>query len=340
MVFRYPGEARVTAYLQRDTRLCPLEDFNASGFLFAPFRPEAPPILLTPDSIHCSEAFNRQVRNDFDPLFVQQPEDEKERYVQLVNKAKDAITQGKFRKVVLSRKREIAHRSSPFTTFDTLLELYPHAFCYLWFHPETGFWMGASPELLLHAGEGTFATASLAGTLKYIEGEEPLWGEKEREEQAWVTRFIREELRYKVAKIKVTDPGTTRAGSMVHLQTIISGSLGNCSLETLIRTLHPTPAVCGYPKREALKFILGSEGYDRHYYTGYLGTLNMKDKPAAADGPNARLYVNLRCMRFSREKASIYVGGGVTAGSDATAEWQETLEKEATMLRVLYNSVE
>ena len=76
----------------------------------------------------------------------------------------------------------------------------------------------------------------------------------------------------------------------------------------IIKTLHPTPAVCGLPRNLAKDFILQNEDYHRSYYTGFLGELNFKNQQSS-------LFVNLRCMEISGETASIYVGGGITKES-------------------------
>jgi isochorismate synthase len=55
------------------------------------------------------------------------------------------------------------------------------------------------------------------------------------------------------------------------------------TLKTLIRALHPTPAVCGLPRGYAKKFILENEQYDRSFYTGFLGELNIKSDKKKSD---------------------------------------------------------
>ena len=91
--------------------------------------------------------------------------------------------------------------------------------------------------------------------------------------------------------------------------------------------LHPTPAVCGLPKEEAKQFILDNELYNRDFYTGFLGELNLKGQ--------TNLYVNLRCMQLKDNRISIYVGGGITADSNAENEWEETVIKAKVMKNAL-----
>ncbi|MFN9108978.1 MAG: chorismate-binding protein, partial [Bacteroidota bacterium] len=76
-----------------------------------------------------------------------------------------------------------------------------------------------------------------------------------------------------------------------------------------------------------------NEGYDRGFYSGFLGELNFdfETKEFASD-----LYVNLRCMQIEGNLAHIYVGGGITADSDAESEWLETVNKSQTMKKILF----
>ncbi|MFB1039347.1 MAG: chorismate-binding protein, partial [Polaribacter sp.] len=104
-------------------------------------------------------------------------------------------------------------------------------------------------------------------------------------------------------------------------------------LEELIRALHPTPAVCGLPRELARTFLFENENYDRSFYTGFLGELNLQDSKDTAK--SSALFVNLRCMRIQNNKAAIFVGGGITKDSDAANEWEETVFKAKTMKRML-----
>ncbi|HLV50467.1 MAG TPA: chorismate-binding protein, partial [Flavobacterium sp.] len=93
-------------------------------------------------------------------------------------------------------------------------------------------------------------------------------------------------------------------------------------VKNLIQNLHPTPAVCGLPKKEAFDFIWENEGYNREFYTGFIGIEkeNMKD-----------YFVNLRCAQIFQNQIQIYVGGGITAESNPEKEWEETELKSGTI---------
>ena len=104
-------------------------------------------------------------------------------------------------------------------------------------------------------------------------------------------------------------------------------------LAQLLNKLHPTPAVCGLPKETAKNFILEHEGYDRSFYTGFLGEINLNS--GGEKSANTHLFVNLRCMELFEDKAVLFVGGGITNDSNNEKEWEETVAKSSTMKAIL-----
>ena len=95
----------------------------------------------------------------------------------------------------------------------------------------------------------------------------------------------------------------------------------------MLRLLHPTSAVCGMPKESALHFNQQLEGYDRSFFSGFLGPVNMQDE--------THLFVNLRCMQLLDQQAALYAGAGVTIDSEPQREWEETELKMRTMQQVM-----
>ena len=213
---------------------------------------------------------------------------------------------------------------------EQLFSAYPNAYRYVWFHPETGIWCGATPEVLVDVQKSKFETMALAGTQPYSEGEVS-WRKKELEEQHFVTEAILDNLKDYIDKLQVSEVKTVRAGSLFHLKTDIYGELKDKPgiLSKIVNTMHPTPAVCGTPQVFSREFILENEYYPREFYTGYVGTI-------ADDATTAALKVNLRCMKIKNDVASIMVGGGITIDSDVEEEWGETQNKMQTMLQVLH----
>lgn len=269
------------------------------------------------------------------------PEDGKVAYLELFKKAMVRLEKKQLSKVVLSRKQEFAIRDSDIDIYERLIDTYPTANCYFFYHPQVGKWMGATPELLmnvqsdgLHSTQSRtdaipvkVSTMSLAGTAVDDGGLNHEWGNKEIEEQQLVTDFIIAQFNESGAiDMKQSPVQTVKAGHLIHLRTILQARSSSNQIKNLLNALHPTPAVCGLPRNESMQFIINNESYDRSYYTGYLGIV---------DGASHHYYVNLRCMQLLDRTAVIYVGGGVTAKSDAMLEYQETRSKLQTMHRLL-----
>lgn len=353
VLYRKPYKKSIKGLVQKDDDLHFVKDFSEQGFVMAPFD-DKDTIVLIP--FHNSEVFELEAYNvkDFEEgeyLSVSTNfEKNKKQHVDLVNEGVNAIQKGAFEKVVLSRLEKVdLDALNPIELFRRLLAKYPTAFTYCWYHPKIGLWLGATPETLLKVENNRMSTMALAGTQAYKDSEDVVWGVKEQQEQQFVTDFIVESLHGVMENLRVTKPATVRAGGLLHIQTKISGTL-NGNLEEVIKRLHPTPAVCGLPKLASKTFIIEKEHYNRTYYTGFLGELNVKEKNTrntrrrniennAYDTVKtvSDLYVNLRCMQLESDAALIYVGGGITKDSNPELEWEETVNKSKTMKRVLYS---
>lgn len=192
--------------------------------------------------------------------------------------------------------------------------------------------MGATPELLVQKNKNQITTVSLAGTQIYQEN--MIWQEKEKEEQRFVTNYIQDKLKKYCEKIEIGAINTIKAGQLAHLKTIIQATIieDNKFFE-IVKELHPTPAVCGLPKENALSFILKEENYNRAYYTGFLGEWNKDFENNETE--KTQLYVNLRCMQIMNNQARIYVGCGITKDSIPENEYLEIVNKSNTMRAVL-----
>jgi isochorismate synthase len=200
---------------------------------------------------------------------------------------------------------------------------------YLFHTPLTGTWIGSTPEILLSGKGNDWHTVALAGTQPLCNGQLPeTWNERKREEQQLVTDYIRDCLLSFNVYPEEKGPYTIQAGELAHLRTDFRFSLaGNRIMGELLKALHPTPAVCGLQKEKSYQFIINNEGYNRRYYTGFIGRLH----PAG----QTDLYVNLRCMQVEDNRLLFYAGGGLLASSDIQEEWLETEGKLLTMFRVI-----
>ncbi|QBA64321.1 chorismate-binding protein [Muriicola soli] len=329
VIFKYPGASELKAILQSDASLNFTSNFTEPGFVFSPFDDGQRTILLRPDDVLIAKLHNTELPKE--SSLRQHIEDQKEasRYKKLVADAITAIQQHDLRKVVLSRPIEVATANSAINIFNQLSREYPTAFCYCWYHPKVGCWVGATPEILLKVQGAQFTTVALAGTIEKSGTEKPNWQAKEREEQQLVTQYILEVAADLGIEVNSSEAQTTDAGALWHLKTTLSGKVQPEQIASMIRSLHPTPAVCGIPLKESMYYIEQHEGYPRKFYTGYLGEIKEGSQR------EIQLFVNLRCMEYREGKAIVYVGGGITRDSDPEKEWQETIAKSRTILKVL-----
>lgn len=341
-VYREPFKDRVKGFFPRDGGLHFVKDYTETGFVFAPFESGRGAVIFHEAQcrVYACEGPVEGVWGTSDEKSgeARDSESQRQNHIRLVKAAMDFIHEGKAMKIVVSRQEVTAVGDvCPEEMLRRLLQRYPSAFAYLWYHPEVGLWAGASPETLLGVAVDRFETMALAGTQIYRGTMDVSWGDKEAEEQKMVTDHILAEM--EGVNLVQKGPYTLRAGGLLHLCTEISGEIGEGQgLGYLIGRLHPTAAVCGLPRSNARDFIRDNEGYDREFYTGFLGELNLDGKTfGSTEGEgqcSSSLFVNLRCMRLEGpdfDRATIFVGGGITASSIPEREWEETTAKAEVM---------
>lgn len=341
-MYRIPGEETPRFVMQTQGTVRSVSTMEAlngeEGFVIAPFgvNEECPIVLIQPDifslqelpPLHTEEA-DCPKPTDCEATHPPQPNRLRlKSYTDCFSLFSDALRNQTFDKLVLSRSLTLPKKISfsPTAAFYKACKQYAHSYVYLCCTPQTGAWLGSTPEIILAGEQGEWSTVALAGTQSLQEGKLPQeWDDKNREEQDFVSSYIRRQLLSFGIHPTEEGPYPAFAGALAHLKTDFRFTLSdNKQLGTLLTLLHPTPAVCGLPKEEAYQFILRNEGYHRRYYSGFIGWLN----------PHGRtdLYVNLRCMHIEADALTLYAGAGLLASSELEDEWQETEKKLQTML--------
>lgn len=340
-LYRLPWTDECLFVLQKDgdaETLGSIHELNDKrGFVVAPFRlSESHPLLLIrPDELVCGWEDIRNVLNALpakeSASFQAEVSMELGNYPEVFERFIEPLRANKFRKLVLSRTENhlLSDDFSAISTFIKACNNYPRMMIYLCHTPSLGTWMGSTPEILLSGSGKEWHTVALAGTMPMQGDTMPeTWTQKNREEQAMVADYVRLIVNKFGGKKEEKGPYTARAGQLVHLKTDFYFQLKTTShLGDLLNELHPTPAVCGLPKKEAYEFISLHENHDRKYYSGFIGWLD-------PDG-QTDLYVNLRCMEIHGKVATLYAGGGILPSSEVTQEWEETREKMKTMKNIL-----
>lgn len=339
-LYRLPGEERPHFLMRRDGAVRRVESVEAlngqRGFVIAPFRASdsSPIVLIEPDLFALEEVDGEWEREMTSVASPKEPPGNSSDYNDRYNQFTAALREERFEKLVLSRALRLERNAdfSPATAFYKACEQYIHSYVYLCYTPQTGLWFGSTPEQLLSGGAEGWSTVALAGTQSLQAGELPqTWDDKNREEQAHVSSYIRRQLQRLEIHPTENGPYPAYAGALAHLKTDFRFALTtHTTLGSLLNLLHPTPAVCGLPKEEAYRFIVQNEGYDRRYYTGFIGWID----PAG----QTDLYVNLRCMQITDHHLTLYAGGGLLPSSEREDEWQETEKKLKTMLALVGGS--
>jgi len=243
-----------------------------------------------------------------------------------------AIDSGEVRKVVLARELvvEAGGRFDRRVILDRLRRSHPSCFTYA-----AGNFLGASPELLIRRRGNEVSSCPMAGTVR--RGDTPEEDEalvaglrrsvKEAEEHRLLVEAVVSALAPVCAEPPTAgEPDVVRFPTVSHLATRVSGVLRDPALSALALAgrLHPTPAVGGLPRSEALAAIADLEGFDRGLYAGPVGWVD-----ANGDGEWA---VALRGAQLDGSRARLIAGAGIVAGSDPDAEWAETEAKFRPML--------
>ena len=325
-----------------------IADLNGKkGFVIAPFHTteEHPLVLIQPDitaydwteigqalsSFRYKDAILSCKKIPGEAVCPFTEEERYSRYNDAFDRFMETLQKKAFKKLVLSRPafHPLKEDFSPLETFIKACNEYPRMMIYLCHTPTTGTWMGSTPEIILSGHAQNWNTVALAGTMAITENQESAeWSDKNKEEQALVAEYIRKIVKKHGRKMTEKGPYTARAGQLVHLKTDFHFQLKETGfLGDLLKELHPTPAVCGLPKAEAYAFIPENEGYERRYYSGFIGWL---DPEGATD-----IYVNLRCMEIRSHEVKLYAGGGILPSSEVRLEWEETEEKLKTMKNIL-----
>lgn len=257
-------------------------------------------------------------------------------HIEYIRKIKSAIEDNgnDITKVVAARMQISETQKSAYEIFATLAEQNPDAFTFLFSTPESGTWIGASPERVMIATGSQILVDSLAGTRRISSAP---WDEKNIEEQRIVTDYILDNLRQEGLQPTTCGPYSRRCGEIEHIATEISAEMpsdlsGELRLEfisKIVERLSPTPAISGFPKEGAIRFIKSNETAQRGYYGGVVGEID--------EELDAWLFVNLRSGRYDslNKQMHLYAGGGITGKSNEEEEWEETCRKLTTLRKVL-----
>lgn len=259
----------------------------------------------------------------------------REAWESAVAEALRGIEAGAMEKVVLARRvaASLPIGFDPLELLDRLRDRHPGCYRFLFDFGLGGAFLGASPERLITLRGVRVSSDAIAGTAARpadpgdeAEAIERLQGSgKDRSEHEIVVRHIRDALAPFATELSVDpEPEVQRLRQLLHLRTRLVGKTAKGThVLSLAAQLHPTPAVAGSPRAEALAWIAEREPGDRGWYAGPIGWMT-----AGGDGDFA---VGLRGAFLSGRRALLAAGAGIVPGSDPSLEWKETEGKLSAM---------
>lgn len=259
-------------------------------------------------------------------------------YERRVRAAKEYIAAGDIFQVVPSQRFSLPVTVDSLTIYRALRTINPSPYMFYLRTPE-GDLVGASPELLVRVEDGVVTTHPIAGTRRRGRdaeedaalSEELLADEKERAEHLMLVDLGRNDIG------RVAAPGSVRVpqfmvvekfSHVMHLVSHVTGRLRSdmAGLDAL-QAVFPAGTVSGAPKIRAMEIIAELEGEQRGVYAGAVGHVGFNG--------DLDTCIALRTMVVKDGVAYVQAGGGVVADSDPTAEFEESRNKAAALLRAI-----
>jgi menaquinone-specific isochorismate synthase len=246
-----------------------------------------------------------------------------ESYRSAVERGLERVERGELEKVVLAVRQELQLEAAPHPlALLAPLRRHQSGSCrFLWQQAHGTALIGASPERLLTVRQGQLRSDALAGTAPAGEQAAGLLHScKDRHEHELVVDTITAVLaRAGLNPRRPRHPRLARHGQLVHLHTPITAALGQHQPLSIAAALHPTPAVAGLPRREAMAWLRSLEPFERGHYAAPIGWID-----SAGD---ADLRVAIRSGTLRGDRLELTAGAGLVRGSTVERELQEVALK-------------
>jgi len=266
------------------------------------------------------------------------PNMDKEKFSNVVNKAKQYIHDGDVFQVVLSRKFEFESNGDNLTLYKTLRKLNPSPYMYH-LKQDSKTIIGASPEMLVRITGDRVETFPIAGTRKVTDNEEEnqalskelIHDEKELAEHTMLVDLGRNDIG-RVCKFGSVHPESLmQIKRFSHVQHIVSHVVGNLDSKNdmfdAFQAVFPAGTVSGAPKVRAMQIIDELEGEDRGPYAGAVGYFSYNGCCDFA--------IAIRSIFIKDNKGFVQSGAGIVSDSIAENEFKETEHKAGAMLQAL-----
>ena len=240
-------------------------------------------------------------------------------------------------KIVLARRADyrFAEPASAAEIMAKLSRVTTNCFHFILQPDRSAGFMGTTPERLFKLEGRDITSEVIAGTRPRSENVETdraysealLNSEKDQREHDIVRKAMRQKLHLLCDHLEIQDDAELLLlERKQHLISRISGRLAKGKNGAdLLSSLHPTPAVGGYPRENALREIRRLEPFSRGWYASPVGWVSENACEFA---------VAIRSGLVQDSKVSVYSGAGIVAGSDPREEWQEIENKISDFVKV------
>jgi anthranilate synthase component 1 len=274
------------------------------------------------------------------PLQYSKPEVniEKEKFGEIVAKAKDYIVSGDIFQVVLSKRYSFKFDGDLIGFYKALREINPSPYMYFLKMGSRQI-VGSSPEMLVRVEGETVETFPIAGTRPRVNdperdealAKEMLADPKECAEHIMLVDLARNDIGKVSGFGTVHVPEFMRVYKYSHVQHIVSRVIGklrkNCDCYDALRAVFPAGTVSGAPKIRAMEIIEEAEPFRRGPYAGAVGYFSYNG--------NADFAITIRTLVAEKDKGYIQVGAGIVADSIPEKEWFETEHKAKALFKAL-----
>ncbi|MBO3063077.1 MULTISPECIES: isochorismate synthase [Mammaliicoccus] len=273
-----------------------------------------------------------------EPSVVENKDIQSEEWKDLVTKVVSLMNESvALQKVVLSRRRKIEFQDDVNVEDALQRSLDSNESSYLLlFESGKSQFISQTPEQLCQIDNGKLYTNAIAGTIIRTEDEsennklkaELLNDSKNQFEHRYVVDSIIHDIQSFTKQLEYDKKPTILTNKhLYHLYTKIQADLLSENVLEIVNQLHPTPALGGFPKVEAIKFIEHEEFGTRGFYGAPLGYIDLDN--------NGEFVVSIRSMLVRGNAATLYSGCGIVKDSNAISEFEETDLKFKPMLKAL-----
>ena len=251
---------------------------------------------------------------------------------QLINKGIQLVDEGILEKIVLASrvKIEIKNKLDLINILKKLKTNQPNTCRYVWKRNSKEIIFGASPEKLFSLTKNNLVLEAIAGTVSSdLNPDELLKSYKDIQEHDYVIKYLIKCLDVlKINNFTKSPLKVTSFGDISHLQTLLCSKIDNICPFDLLKILHPSPAVCGSPKKEAMNWINTLESFSRGNYASPIGWVDSEG--------NSEFRVAIRGARYFDQNLEFTAGAGIVKGSIAKKEIDEIKLKFNSLLKQIF----